>query len=123
MFEDIVYSIVRKGWNVYDAGVTLNQNVYNVVPRGNVTSLYIGRNYLVLPQIEHPRNIFEMKKAFLDMERRNEFPIIHYKQLSFALPAFFVEEKGFTVYSQKKLLFTQEEFRHSLETLTNRLSN
>lgn len=123
MFEDIVRKITSKGWNLYDAGARMEEDLLRIVPHGNVNSLENDRHYLVLPRVADSRSLFEIQRAIETMALTREFPLLRYKQLTITLPAFRIQDRGVTVYSQKELFFSYEEFRSSLDTLVDRTSN
>ena len=123
MYEEIQEKIRRKGWDLYDAGSDLEQNLYIIVPKGNTTCLDKNRNYLILPAIKQPTNISEMEKALENLQMQKMYPLIKYKQVSISTPAFIILEDGVKVYSQRILLFSLDEFIQSLDTLVDRIMN
>ena len=123
MFEDILDKIESKGWNVYDAGERMEQNLFTIVPQGNVHSLKKDRHYLVLPHLQNSCDIIEMQRALEDMDLRQEFPLLRYRQLIIPMAAFLVEERGFTLHSYKEIFLISEEFHKALDTLVDRTIN
>lgn len=123
MYEDILEKIARKGWNLYDIGKDLEQNLLTIVPRGNATSLEINRNYLVLPVIAHPKNVDAMGRELINMRAQQMLPILYYKQLTIPIPAFIIIKEGVRIYSRKNFLFPYDEFVLALDTLVDRMTN
>lgn len=123
MYEDILNKVTKKGWNLYDAGARMDQNLFHIIPRGHVSVLEMHTHYLVLPSIAHPKDIGEIQKALEEMDLRKEFPIIHYKQITLPLPVFLIKNEGIRVYSSRQLLFPYVDFVHCLDTLVDRTSN
>lgn len=123
MYEEIVDKIALKGWNLYDAGRSLEQNLFLLVPRGNVSSLEKGINYLLLPQISNPQDIGQMQSAIVTMAMKKQPPLVRYGSATITVAAFVINERGVLVHAQRPVLFPYTSFVQVLDTLTDRLEN
>lgn len=118
MLEGIVEKINSKGWNLYEFKSDENINV--AVPRGAVSRLEIGKDYVLFPRIKEDKDLLKMNVALEEMEKNKVFPLINYNNIPVALAYFSFRERRLIVHGVTEVEIDYGSFREVLDTLVSR---
>jgi hypothetical protein len=117
MLEGVVQKLNGSGWNLYNQENF--ETIQDAIPRGPVSALEIGKQYVVLPNVDDPTSIDQVTSATEYMIRLRKYATIRYHGRLLPLAVFHVGKDDILVRKIRETHINYEEFDDSLKTLTS----
>jgi len=115
MLNQIIEKIQSKGWNLYVCSD--NETASTIIPRGPVSSLEVGKQYLLFPKIDDPTDVKALQAASKLMTDYQRGPRIENKGRSIAMVMVAVDEDRILVRGNIEDYLSYEELYKDLDTL------
>ena len=114
MYEQIIRSFNRKGWNCYPVqrGRTIYSDQF-------LTTLHLGQKYIVLPLIEDPDDHELMYRVSDEMLERGERPLISIRGHPIPIATFTITPDQVVLDFPSPFSLSFSQFASSLETLVD----
>ena len=91
----------------------------SAVPRGPVISLESSKGYFLLPKVNNPKDLNQVRVAMQNMLQARSFPIIKYGGSSLAMPYITIKVNEVLVRGQIEVKMPLGAFEKTLETLVS----
>ena len=115
MLNQIIEKIQSKGWNLYVCSD--NETASTIIPRGPVSSLEVGKQYLLFPKIDDSNDVKQVQDAFKLMADHKRGPLIEDKGRSIAMVMIAVDEDRILVRGNIEDYLSYQELYQDLDTL------
>ena len=116
MLDQIQQKITDKGWKLYPFGD--QDTIYTAVPKGPAPTLEIGRQYAVLPSVQDPTNVEQMKRAMRYIYQRKRVATILHGGIEIALVTLHTDDKEIVIRGGGDIRLSYEDLLRDLDTLT-----
>jgi len=113
--KNIYDKITERGWNLY---ITKDsETIQLIVPRGPVSKLEVGNQYLLFPKVKDPKNLEQITKAITTMVKTCRYPLINFNGLLMPLAYFKLNPTNVIVRAQLDFELEYSSFEKSLDAL------
>ena len=115
---DIIYSkITAKGWNPYQITDKSRPNDY--IPNGSAESFIVGKQYLLLPQVEDHTSVEQIQKAQQYMQSQGTFPLFRHNGELLPLAFFGINQEDILVHGVRDVKIPHDELSRDLDSLVS----
>ena len=115
MLDEILAKINAKGWEMYQ--ISNDETLIDAVPRGPAQALEDGADYLVLPRIAAPTNLFLMQPTLKHMVETANYPLATLRGAVVPLGCVGIRGDDMLIRYDLDVLIPLEEMLPVLETL------
>ena len=117
MLSEIKQKINQRGWNVYE--FSDDDTIYTAAPRGPATSLEIGKQYSLFPQVNDPTNVEQVQSGCRYVSQGGRYATIAHKGRPIVLVIVAVHPAEIVTRGAIENHLSYQDFSRALETLTS----